>query len=94
MLLCGNGHGFAGMKLLRGMYERAVTARYIHLYPDSADDFLDFHWITRRKLADAIQRTFGDHLLPPDKLREVEGEYSRCAINSLLLIARNARPSA
>src|SRR5580700_2459416 len=30
LLLCGNGYGLGALKLLRGMYERAVTAHYLH----------------------------------------------------------------
>lgn len=43
LLLCGNGYGIGAEKLIRGMYERAVTLVYLHQHPEYADDFLDYH---------------------------------------------------
>lgn len=77
LLLCGNGYGFGGMRLLRGMYERAVTARYLHLHPDDAKSFLDFHWVTKRKQVQAIKETFGADVLPKDKMDELEAQFRR-----------------
>src|SRR3989338_10311282 len=45
LLLCGNGYGIGALKILRGMYERVVTARYLHFHPEETESFLDFHWI-------------------------------------------------
>jgi hypothetical protein len=49
LLLCGNGYGIGAMKILRGMYERAVTARYLHANPPSAiterRGGFDTHWL-------------------------------------------------
>ena len=39
LLLCGNGYGVGGLKLLRGLYERAVTAGYIAKNPNEAKIF-------------------------------------------------------
>jgi hypothetical protein len=36
LLLCGNGYGIGAEKLLRGMYERAVTATYLSQHPEEA----------------------------------------------------------
>ena len=77
ILLCGNGYGLGGMRLLRGMYERAVTARYLHLHPDAAEDYLDYYWVTKHKEAQALRETFGADALPKDKLDEVETQFSR-----------------
>ncbi len=76
LLLCGNGYGVGALKILRGMYERAVTARYLHMHPEEADNFLDFHWVSQRKLARAIQATFGENVLAKEKLEEVEAKYN------------------
>lgn len=56
-LLCANGRGHGALALLRGMFERAVTAAYIHQHPESADDFVDYHLVQRHKTAAAIKRT-------------------------------------
>lgn len=77
MLLASNGYGDAGMKLLRGMYEKAVTARYLQQYPNKTVDFFDFHWVNAHKLEKAIEKTFGQDFLPRDKKEEVDKEYAR-----------------
>lgn len=77
MLLASNGYGSAGMRLLRGMYEKIVTARYLQQHPDKTEDLFDFYWVTARKLGDAIEKTFGPGSVPEDKKEEVEKEYSR-----------------
>lgn len=77
LLLCGNGYGIGGLKILRGMYERTVTAWYLHLHPDEADDFLDYHWVARRKQIRAIKETLGEDVLPREKVAELEDQYQR-----------------
>jgi hypothetical protein len=49
LLLCQNGFGFGGLKLLRGLYERTVTMAYIAKNPSEAKTFIDYHHIHRRK---------------------------------------------
>ena len=39
-LLCGNGCGIGALKILRGLYERAVSLGYIAKNPNKAEDFL------------------------------------------------------
>lgn len=41
-LLCANGYGIAGQRVLRTIYESAVVADYLHVFPDEATDFLDY----------------------------------------------------
>ena len=50
LLLCGNGHGVGGLKILRGMYERVVTALYLARHPEQVDAFLDYDYIHQRQL--------------------------------------------
>ena len=49
-LLCGNGYGFGAMKILRGLYERAVTSGYITKKPDQAEAFLEYQHIHKWKM--------------------------------------------
>jgi hypothetical protein len=49
LLLAGNGHGIGALKILRGMYERAVTSAYILSNPDQADAFLEYDKVNRYK---------------------------------------------
>jgi hypothetical protein len=60
LVLCENGLGYAGLKLLRGMYERAVTAEYISTYPNEAQLFSDYFYVQWKKLADRGRQVYGD----------------------------------
>lgn len=46
MILAGNGRGFGAYKILRGMYERIVTAAFIAKYPSEAPSFLSYSYGT------------------------------------------------
>lgn len=77
LLLCGNGYGIGALKIVRGMYERCVTARYLHLHPEETEAFFDFYWLSQFKLAQAIKETFGDDVLPRDKVEELKANRDR-----------------
>jgi hypothetical protein len=74
LLLCGNGYGIGAEKLLRGMYERAVTSTHLHDNPTEVDNFLEYHKIAAYKLMNATIETLGDPFLPEQK-REIEVEF-------------------
>ncbi len=76
LLVCGNGYGAAGMKLLRSMYEHAVTLRYLHDHPEEAGAFMDYHWVQQYKLMKRILETFGEDALPPDTVAGVKRKYA------------------
>jgi hypothetical protein len=75
LLCCGNGYGAAAMKLVRTLYERAVTLRYLHDNPDKLDDFLDFSHIAKYKQWVAIKETFGKDALSEEMAEDVEQRY-------------------
>lgn len=77
LLLAANGYGTGAIKILRGMYERAVTARYLYLHPQEVQAFIDYHWVAQHKLTEAVIRTFGTDpkLLPQAKLNKVRQNY-------------------
>jgi hypothetical protein len=58
IVLCGNGMGIGGLKLLRGLYERAVTAQFLSAFPDQVDKFFDYNAIHLGKLYGHIQKPF------------------------------------
>ena len=60
LMCCGNGHGIAGKKLIRGLYERAVTLRYVHEHPNELDNFWDFHEIAQKRLMVAASESVGE----------------------------------
>ena len=50
VILAGNGWGVGALKILRGMYERIVTAAYIAKTPTASRPFGDSFWTHRLKL--------------------------------------------
>lgn len=57
-LLCGNGYGIGGLKILRGLYERAVTLGYIADNPSQAEAFLDYYHIHKGKMLNHAEKIF------------------------------------
>src|SRR5258708_17523905 len=55
-----NGHGTAAMKLIRGLYERAVTLAYIIKYPKKAKRYLHYTAINEYKMIQAARKIFND----------------------------------
>jgi hypothetical protein len=76
LLVCGNGYGAAGMKLLRSMYEHAVTLRYLHQHPEEVGPFMNYHWVQQYKLMKPILETFGNDVLPQETVAKVQRRYS------------------
>jgi hypothetical protein len=57
LLLAGNGYGIGAYKMLRALYERAVTLLYLQAHPEHIDDFLDYDIVTKHKLGRKIRET-------------------------------------
>jgi hypothetical protein len=76
VLLCGNGYGVGALKILRGLYERAVTAAYLAKYPEEVDSFLDYHQVHMGKLLNHTAGLFDvRRLFPEDRLTEIRERY-------------------
>lgn len=75
LILAGNGYGIGALKILRGMYEKAVTAWYLHANPEETENFMDFFWVSQHKLTRAVADTFGEGVLPKGRLEETERMY-------------------
>ena len=69
LLLSANGYGLASYKILRGMFERVVTARWIHLHPDQARRFLEWEIVQSGKIARAFLDGMGDVLRDDHKAK-------------------------
>lgn len=80
-LLAGNGLGTGSMKVLRGMYERTVTAAYISKFPDQAEQFWKFKPIARRRLLkharDLHGLPFVESVFGAGCIEECEEEYQK-----------------
>jgi Family of unknown function (DUF5677) len=62
-LLCANGVGDGASIILRSMFEHLVTARYLHLHPEKAEDFVDYLYVHMHTVQSQMERTFGsDHI--------------------------------
>ena len=74
LLLCGNGYGIGAKKILRGMYERAVTAWHLHNHPEEAENFVDFGWVRQYQLMKKLKEAFGEKLFDdhPDRRKNFE----------------------
>jgi hypothetical protein len=51
LFLAVNGHGIGAQKLLRGLYERAVSLEYIRQNPDKAERFVRFAAVQEHRVA-------------------------------------------
>jgi len=68
LMCCGNGSGIAASKLLRTLYERAVTLTYINDHPEELDNFIDYHAVAQKKLFYSLRSIFGkDYLSVEDE---------------------------
>ena len=77
LLLCGNAEWFAAQKLLRSMFERVVTLKYLHMHPDEAEHYLNYHWITHHKLINSVETTFKAGLVDPAVAAETKKNYEQ-----------------
>jgi len=66
-----------GSERQRGLYERAVTLRYLREHPAEIDDFLDFYHVNQRKLMIACKNTMGEEIFPPEMAVDIEREYGQ-----------------
>lgn len=78
-VMAGNELGTGALKVLRGMYERAVTAAYLSKFPDEAKQFWKYWSIPHRKLLNHAREIHGlafiESVLGPDHIKTVEDEY-------------------
>jgi uncharacterized protein DUF5677 len=73
-LVCYHGYGIAASKLVRSMYEHAVTLRYLHEHPDEAKTFLAYHLVQQDKMVSRMIETFGESILPTDQIAEIRSK--------------------
>jgi hypothetical protein len=74
-LLAANGHGWGATAHLRGMYERAVAAAYLHAHPEEVDAFWEFDFIRRWRTAQKIKETFNINAEDETRLAELKANY-------------------
>jgi uncharacterized protein DUF5677 len=75
LLLCANGYGIGAQKLVRGMYERAVTARYLRDHPDEVENYLAFYKVAQHRFLRAVQSTMGNDVFSHEQTKKIEREF-------------------
>jgi hypothetical protein len=75
-LLAANGYGFGALRLLRSLYERAVTMAFLSDNPNEVDSFLNYHAVAQHKLMRVMQDSFGIEVLPAEVVEKTERDYA------------------
>lgn len=63
LFLAANGHAIGATKLLRGLYERAVTLAYLLKHPEKVKRFVEFAAINEYRLVEAARKIMSDEQL-------------------------------
>jgi len=75
MLLAGNGYGIGALKIVRGLYERAVALSYLVEHPDKSEDFLDYARVEQFKAVSAwVEANPGDEA-GMEQLKKARSRY-------------------
>jgi len=81
LLLCGNGYGIAAAKILRSLYEHAVTAHHLVKHPENASLFNDYVHIQDKKFLEYARSVIPPEqfatLLGDDRIKQVLEQYER-----------------
>ncbi len=75
--LCGNGFGIGAMQIVRGMYERQVTAAFISKYPDEVDRFTAYDAVHMNKTVNQLKEVYA---ADPEILNRIVSEEERAKI--------------
>jgi hypothetical protein len=77
LLLCANGYGMAGLKLLRSMFEGVITGIYIARHPEEAQAFFGYHTIHQRRFLRAAATAGIDlsQIVPTAEQERIEEQY-------------------
>jgi hypothetical protein len=75
LLMCGNGYGIGAQKLLRGMYERAVTANYLFKHPEQVEYFQAYERVADYKLLESLRSCGAASVVPKERAAAIEQDY-------------------
>jgi uncharacterized protein DUF5677 len=92
-----NGHGAAATKLLRGMYERAVTLAYLLKHPEKVDSFIRYAAINEHKMVQEARKFVGDAeldaVLRENSIKATQRNYEKYKVEFLKPDGKKVRPS-
>jgi hypothetical protein len=75
LMCCGNGYGIAGSKLLRALYEKAVTLSYINDNQGELEAFINYHAVSQRKLFISLKSIYGSERMPQGSEDRITAEF-------------------
>lgn len=76
VLLCEKGFGIGGLKILRPLYERAVTMQYLAKHPEKVKYFIEYNAVNLGKFYKHAAREFDlENRVPPERAVEIESQY-------------------
>jgi hypothetical protein len=74
-VLAMNGYGFGALRLVRSLFERAVTLAFLSENPDQVTIFLNYHAVAQYKLMQAVNDSFGPGALSDEAVERTNREY-------------------
>src|SRR4029077_3039462 len=82
IFLAVNGYGGGSSKIIRGLYERAVTLAYIVNNPDKAERFIRYAAIQEHRLLESAlkvvtEKEFDDLVGAPNTAAEIRNRYKQ-----------------
>ena len=75
--LCANGVGDGGSIILRSMFEYLVTARYLHIHPEKAEDFVNYLFVQMRTMREQTQKIYGKDFVTAEYRELSEKNFER-----------------
>ena len=75
LLLCGNGEGYAGQKLLRSLFENVVLVKYLNEHRDQVRSYYDYHDVTTFKHINVRRRFWGNEAVPQKVAEQATANY-------------------
>jgi hypothetical protein len=94
VLLAGNGSGIAAAKILRGLYERAVTMVYLINHPEEVQSFLDYNHVAEYKLMQAILQNNGEGAISKEVKDSREGRFNAVKDNYMIEYCKTCQKDA
>lgn len=91
-LVCYHGYGVAACKLVRSMYERAVTLRYLHEHPEEAETFLAYYPVQQEKLASVMIETYGESVFTDDLIAEIRNKAAEVKKDFMVPVCDHPNP--
>jgi len=82
LILCANGYGNDAMKVARSMFEGAVNLAYLRRHAEELDDYMDFVWVSSRRLQEFLRvhapKSFDQ--ISKETLLQSQREYERVVV--------------